>query len=110
MYKTTVELIALLHGHVEANDKPLSLNTPLLKRVLVAALKCAGFTQSQKAEFRLQAGKDEFEYELAPYAQHWPFQTIGPKKGSDSDTIMVSLVFRNMNNCLYLLVFPGSLP
>lgn len=90
IYDATLKLVNLLNEFVNGRKQQINLNMQLLKRVLRAALKCAGFTQSMKAEIRRQAGFNDDEFLLAPYAEHWLFQTINPKKGSEFDTIMVS--------------------
>lgn len=110
IYNATVQLVTLLFQRVQNNDKPITLNMQLLKRVLLAALKCAGFTQAMKAEIRLQAGFNDFDYQLAPYAEHWLFQTVGPKKGSEYDTIMVNNISIYLSIGQLLTIFSTSRP
>jgi hypothetical protein len=89
LYDTTITLCQLLCQRIQEGQQPLTLNEQLLKRLIKSALKCAGFTQAQKAEIRLVCGANPNAYVLAPYADHWLFQTIGPKKGAELDVIMV---------------------
>jgi hypothetical protein len=96
LHQATVKLIILLREKL--NDKEecdINLTPMLLKRVWRAALKCPGFSPSQKDDIVIVAGLDgrtAVDHGVPPYAAEWKYLfTIGPKAGVPFDLVYVSL-------------------
>lgn len=85
LHEATIKLICLLQDKLAEEDHDINITPMLLKRVWKAALKCPGFSPSQKDDIAVVAGLDDrmaVEYGIPPYAAEWKYMfTIGPKPG-----------------------------
>jgi hypothetical protein len=96
LYNTTLSLIKNLNDRVIAFPDDLNVNDRLLRRVLRASFRCAGFTEAQKDGIAFTLNIDPPTCGLAIYADHWyPFSALGPKSGIPADVMLVSLPFRS---------------
>ncbi|CAL3962680.1 unnamed protein product [Diplocarpon coronariae] len=92
LHKVTLQLIGLLQERIQSEHENINLTPMLLKRVWRAALKCPGFSPSQKDDIAYKCGiDDQFANEMGvpSYAPFWKdLWTIGPKPGAPTDLIL----------------------
>ncbi|PBP16904.1 hypothetical protein BUE80_DR012369 [Diplocarpon rosae] len=92
LHKVTLQLIDLLQERIQSEHENLNLTPMLLKRVWRAALKCPGFSPSQKDDIAYKCGiDDQFAHEMGvpSYAPFWKdLWTIGPKPSAPTDLIL----------------------
>lgn len=72
----------------------VSISRGLVKRVHRAVMRCPGFTEAQKFIIdEICSVFDTYDPEtrLAPFADMWIFETLGPKPGIAQDVLLVSL-------------------
>jgi hypothetical protein len=94
LHSATLQLIEMLKQRIENDTQDSNINSMLFKRVWRAALKCPGFSPSQKDDIVFIVGLDfgtALEFGVPPFAADWKdLWTIGPKPGSPWDLVYVS--------------------
>lgn len=97
LFRATITLLKTLIDRVNNDYDPVHLNGMLVKRVILAALACPGFTPNMKDDVVYYSGMDgrkAHELGHAPHAEGWrALWTIGPKKDAPYDLVMVSYSF-----------------
>lgn len=99
LHEATVKLIYLLRDKLEVNEERgevmnNNISHMLFKRLWRAALKCDGFSPSQKDDIIVAAGLDvqvSLENGIPPYAAEWKYLfTLGPKPRVPYDVVFVN--------------------
>lgn len=99
LHEATIKLIYLLRGKLEDNEQngaviDTNMSRMLFKRLWRAALKCRGFSPSQKDDIIVAAGLDtqiSIDHDVPPYAAEWKYLfALGPKPGVPYDMVFVS--------------------
>ncbi|KAI1006426.1 hypothetical protein K3495_g1797 [Podosphaera aphanis] len=92
LHKTTIDLLRLLKERLETNVDCVQLTPMLYKRVWRAAIKCQGFSPSQKDDIALMVDlpwEQAQEFGLPPFAAFWKhLWTIGARPGAPDDLIL----------------------
>jgi hypothetical protein len=98
LFDATIKLLKFLEERVNnpPNDEPnINLNNMLFRRVWRAALRCVGFTPTQKDDIVYLFHIDERiarELGVPIFAADWKYLwCIGPKPGVPDDLLLVSL-------------------
>lgn len=101
LFQATKDLLNLLVERVHNGREDVHLTPMLLKRAWRAALRCPGFTPTQKDDIVCICSIDDrtgIELGMAPHASYWKILwTIGPKPGVPYDLLMVGRSFIPLN-------------
>lgn len=94
LHQTTIKLLQLLKFHLETDTENIHLTPMLYKRVWRAALKCHGFSPSQKDDIALVVNlphEQAQEFGIPPFAPFWKrLWTIGARCEMPNDLTLAS--------------------
>lgn len=93
IFKTVTDQIGALVQHLHKHGSSAPLDLPLLNDLLVAGLKCPGFSESQRAALiDATEGLIFVKEYVTPVAKEWPFEAISTRDGAKVDVILASRI------------------